>query len=163
MVSEETAGLSHGYERPVMVHRAILGSVERMSAILTEHFGGKWPLWLSPRQVMVLPVSHKFDEYADYVARVLLMAGIEAEADTGNETLNKRVMMAQKNQYNYIAVVGGKEMVDQTVTLRRRDAGKADGAISVVDVIAKLRAELAVNSYDRSSTPLPFAQPQPTA
>lgn len=110
-----------GHARPVMIHRAILGSVERMIAILTEHFAGKWyppkhlspcffgcaradfrPLWISPRQVIVLPVAHAFDDYASEVATRLHDAGFYAEANLSSETLNKRILEAQVAQWNYI-------------------------------------------------------------
>jgi len=103
-----------GHARPVMIHRAILGSVERMIAILTEHFAGKWyhsfhfwilsyrPLWLSPRQVIVIPVAHAFDNYAAEVAKSLHDVGFYAEANLSSETLKKKILEAQMSQWNYI-------------------------------------------------------------
>ena len=79
-------------QRPVMIHRAILGSVERQIAVLTESFAGKWPFWLSPRQAMVVPVGHMYNDYAKDVARRLKEAGFCAEADTDDgNTMNKKV------------------------------------------------------------------------
>jgi threonyl-tRNA synthetase len=109
-------------KRPVIVHRAILGSVERMIAILTENFGGKWPFWLSPRQVRVIPVIPKFDEYAKKVAKDLQEAGFESEVDTNpGDTMNKKIRNAQLEQWNYIMVVGEKEEQNKTVNVRTRD------------------------------------------
>lgn len=90
-------------KRPVIVHRAILGSVERMIAILTENFAGKWPFWLSPRQVMVVPIGPQFDEYAQQVQDQLWRAGFMAEADTdAGDTMNKKIRNAQLAQFNFI-------------------------------------------------------------
>ena len=99
-----------GYERPVMVHRAMLGSVERMFAILTEHFGGKWPLWLSPRQAIVIPVHESLNEFAASVQQRLKNAGLFADIDVSGNTLKKMIRSAQVAQYNYIMVVGQDEM-----------------------------------------------------
>ena len=88
--------------RPVMIHRAILGSVERFTAILTEHFAGKWPFWLSPRQVVVIPVAAPHKEYAKEVAQKLWDAGLYADADLSDSTLPKKVRNGEIAQYNYI-------------------------------------------------------------
>lgn len=94
-------------KRPVIIHRAILGSVERMIAILTESYAGKWPFWLSPRQAMVIPVGPNFDEYAISVKDKLHAAGFMSEVDTDHgDTLNKKVRNAQLSQFNFIL---GKE------------------------------------------------------
>merc|ERR1719217_426810 len=95
-----------GFERPVIIHRAILGSVERMTAILTEHFNGKCPFWLSPRQVMVVPVGEGFAKYAQWVERQLTLFGFYVECDCSGKTLAKKVREAQLAQWNYVAVVG---------------------------------------------------------
>ena len=87
----------------IYVSRAILGSVERMIAVLTESYGGKWPFWLSPRQVMVVPVGIPFNQYASDVASQLKKLGFCAEADTDDSnTMNKKVRNAQIAQYNFI-------------------------------------------------------------
>lgn len=100
-----TADFSENGEktRPVIIHRAILGSVERMVAILTESYAGKWPFWLSPRQAMVMPVSSQFDDYATQVKDKLWSAGFMAELDTdASDTLNKKIRNAQLAQFNFI-------------------------------------------------------------
>lgn len=109
------------YDRPVIVHRAVLGSVERMLAILTEHYGGKWPLWLSPRQVMVVPINKKAEDYAQEVRRVMRSAKLHCDVDMSDRTMQKKVREAQLAQYNYILVVGEQEMAEGTVNVRTRD------------------------------------------
>jgi len=107
---------------PVIIHRAILGSVERMIAILTENFAGKWPFWLSPRQAMVVPVGPHVNEYAREVRDTLHAAGFCSDCDTDDgNTMNKKVRNAQIAQYNFILVVGEKEMTNKTVNVRTRD------------------------------------------
>merc|ERR1711990_638995 len=109
-------------EVPVIIHRAILGSLERCVAILCESFGGKWPFWLSPRQVKVVPVGPAFDAYAKDLANQLYAAGLEAEADANQvDTFNKRIRNAQIEQWNFILVVGAKEQENGTVAVRTRD------------------------------------------
>ncbi|KAG9338028.1 hypothetical protein JZ751_027191 [Albula glossodonta] len=109
--------------RPVIIHRAILGSVERMIAILTENYAGKWPLWLSPRQVMLVP---------------FVEAGFMADADLDSSCLlNKKIRNAQLAQYNFILVVGEKEKQTSSVNVRTRD-NKVHGELSVSEVLARL-------------------------
>lgn len=107
--------------RPVIVHRAILGSLERFMAILTEHLAGKWPFWLSPRQIIVVPVSDKNQAFAVEVKDLLWNAGYWADVDMSANTIAKKVRNAQLSQYNFILVVGAKEVDNKTVTIRLRD------------------------------------------
>ncbi|KAG7457853.1 hypothetical protein MATL_G00231660 [Megalops atlanticus] len=124
--------------RPVMVHRAVLGSLERMIAILAENFGGKWPLWLSPAQVMVIPVGGSTQEYAHQVVRSLREANFMADIDADQgATLNKKVRAAQLAQYNYILVVGDRERENEAVSVRTR-GGKQLGQRKLRDVLASL-------------------------
>ncbi|XP_076643790.1 threonine--tRNA ligase isoform X1 [Halictus rubicundus] len=126
--------------RPVIIHRAILGSVERMIAILTESYAGKWPFWLSPRQAMVISVSSLFDEYAFQVKDKLWEAGFMAEVDTdASDTLNKKVRNAQLAQFNFILVVGEKERKAGTVNVRTRD-NVVHGEVAVDDLITKFKS-----------------------
>lgn len=129
-------------ERPVIIHRAILGSVERMIAILTESFGGKWPFWLSPRQAIVLTISDNFDSYAHSVKDKIYAAGFECDfnSDSGT-TLNKKVRNAQLDNYNFILVIGQQEQQRNTVNVRTRD-NKVHGEVSVDEVIRRF-ADLA--------------------
>eukprot|EP00794_Sanderia_malayensis_P010006 gene10007-11029_t len=130
-----TCGDGDERKRPVIIHRAILGSVERMIAILTESYGGKWPFWLSPRQAIVIPVNPKYDEYAMKVCKRIQDEDfmIEVNLDHG-ETLNKKIRNAQLAQYNFILVVGEKEQDADTVNVRTRD-NKVHGEKHVTAVI----------------------------
>lgn len=124
--------------RPVIVHRAILGSVERMIAILTESYAGKWPFWLSPNQIMIVPVSSQFDEYAFSVKRKLHDSGFMVDVDTDpGDTMKKKIRNAQLAQYNFIIVVGEKEVNAETINVRTRD-NVVHGEMSQEDFISKL-------------------------
>ncbi|XP_067471482.1 threonine--tRNA ligase 1, cytoplasmic [Thunnus thynnus] len=126
-------------KRPVIIHRAILGSVERMIAILTENYGGKWPLWLSPRQVMVVPVGPTCDEYAQKVQQEFHNSGLMTDVDLDPGcTLNKKIRNAQLAQYNFILVVGEKEKTSNTVNVRTPD-NKVHGERSVEECIQRLK------------------------
>lgn len=109
------------FARPVMIHRAMLGSVERMTAILAEHWGGKWPLWLSPRQVCIVPVDLKFSAYGAEVQEALHQAGYFVDLDDSKHKLNKKIREAQLAQYNFILVIGEKEKESKSVMVRRRE------------------------------------------
>ncbi|CAN6477601.1 unnamed protein product [Victoria cruziana] len=127
-------------ERPVMIHRAILGSVERMLAILLEHYKGKWPFWLSPRQAIVCPVSEKSQPYAIQVRDQIHKAGYYVDVDTTDRKIQKKVREAQLAQYNYILVVGEEEAKTGTVSVRVRD--NADHFVkSINDVLSHFREE----------------------
>lgn len=139
-------------KHPVIIHRAILGSMERMIAILTENYGGKWPFWISPRQVMVLAVSSKFDDYALSVKKCLHEKGfqVDLEMDPGL-TLNKKIRNAQLEQYNFILVVGEKEMTSKTVNVRTRD-NKIHGECSLeyaIDRLLELKKTRCPNAEDQ--------------
>jgi threonyl-tRNA synthetase len=107
--------------RPVMIHRAILGSLERFIAIITEHFAGKWPFWLSPRQVLVIPVAVPYKEYAQEIATRLTDLGLFADVDNGADTLPKKIRNGEIAQYNFILVVGQEELDSRSVNVRNRD------------------------------------------
>lgn len=126
-------------KRPVIIHRAILGSVERMIAILTENYGGKWPLWLSPHQVMVVPIGPTCDEYAQRVQQEFHKGGLMTDVDLDPGcTLNKKIRNAQLAQYNFILVVGEKEKSSDTVNVRTRD-NKVHGERSLMDCMERLK------------------------
>uniref|UniRef100_A0A7N8Y5R8 threonine--tRNA ligase n=1 Tax=Mastacembelus armatus TaxID=205130 RepID=A0A7N8Y5R8_9TELE len=125
------------FKRPVIIHRAILGSVERMIAILTENYGGKWPLWLSSNQVMVVPVGPTCEDYAQ--KQEFHNSGFMADVDLDPGcTLNKKIRNAQLAQYNFILVVGEKEKTSNTVNVRTRD-NKVHGERSVEECIERLK------------------------
>lgn len=126
-----------------MIHRAILGSVERMTAILIEHFGGKWPFWLSPRHVLVIPVGVKYFDYAEEVRQALFEAGLFADADVSGNTLQKKVRNGQLQQYNFILIVGEQELNARAVNVRNRDDKNQQSKgemIGLDDVITKMLA-----------------------
>lgn len=105
-------------ERPVVIHRAISGSLERFMGVMIEHFAGVFPLWLAPRQVIVIPVGEKFNDYAEKVLKSLKDADIRAEADFSSDGLNKKVRNAEQAHINYILVVGEKEETENSVAVR---------------------------------------------
>ncbi|KAF3431307.1 hypothetical protein FNV43_RR26038 [Rhamnella rubrinervis] len=122
-------------EAPVMIHRAILGSVERMFAILLEHYKGKWPFWLSPRQAIVCPVSEKSQPYAQQVSNQIHEAGYYVDVDTSDRKIQKKVREAQLAQYNFILVVGEEEAKTGRVSVRVRD--KSDHSVMSIDDLLK--------------------------
>jgi threonyl-tRNA synthetase len=119
--TESIDGLPAGYARPVMIHRAIVGSFERMFGILTEHFAGKWPFWLSPRQILIVPVMPALNEYAEEVRAILKKHKFYVDSDLSGNTLPKKVRKGQLEQYNFIFVVGAEEASSRTVNIRNRD------------------------------------------
>lgn len=125
--------------RPVIIHRAILGTFERMFAILTEAFAGNWPFWLSPRQIAIIPVSHVYDEYACKVQTALHDAGFHVDADCSDVTLNKKIRNAEIGHYTFILVVGGKEAETNTVNVRKATAEGTDVLLSIDNAIAAFK------------------------
>ena len=119
--------------RPVMVHRAILGSMERFIGILTEHFAGAFPIWLSPVQTIVLPITDDQADYAKEVVQKLKKAGVRAEGDYRNEKIGYKIREAQMQKIPYMLVVGKKEVESQTVSVRDRKEG--DIGIKTIDEI----------------------------
>ena len=107
---------------PVVIHRVIYGSFERFIGIITEHFAGSFPLWLSPIQVKVIPISEKFEEYSNQVLNELRKNKIRAEIDLRNETLGARVRDAQNEKVPYMVIIGQKEQDENTITLRKRNS-----------------------------------------
>ncbi|RMH17579.1 MAG: threonine--tRNA ligase [Acidobacteria bacterium] len=110
--------------RPVMIHRAMLGSIERFIGILIEHTAGRFPLWLAPVQAVVLPISEKFLDYGEDVHRRLVDAGLRAELDARNEKLGYRIREAQVQQVPYMVVVGAREAEAGMINVRRRSGGE---------------------------------------
>ena len=130
-----------GKKRPVMIHRAPFGSIERFTAVLLEHTGGHLPLWLSPDQVKVLPVSEKYAEYAKKVCGLLNNSDIRTSVDDRNETLGKRIREISLLRVPVLAIVGEKEVAEGTVSVRREGADA--GAMKVEDFITWFKAEVA--------------------
>jgi len=111
-------------KRPYMVHRALLGSLERFFGVLIEHYGGAFPVWLSPVQVEIIPVAAEFFVYADKVKKLLLEKGIRVHADLSNNRLNAKIRNAQNEKIPYMLIVGEKEEADNLVSLRDRDGNR---------------------------------------
>ena len=128
-------------ERVVMIHGAIMGSIERFLSIIIEHVQGNFPLWLAPVQVLVLPVSEKHVAYAVDVSTQLKTAGIRAEVDDSKETLGKKVRNGKMQKIPYLLVVGDEEAGNGTATTEHREKGKL-GALKTVDLVAKLKEEI---------------------
>ncbi|MBD3166429.1 threonine--tRNA ligase [bacterium] len=136
-------------KRPVMVHRAILGSFERFLGIMIENFGGKFPSWLAPTQAVVLPVStDKFGEYAGRVRDDLKRLGLRVQLDDRNESLNKRIREQQKKQVPYMLIVGEQEVEAGTVSVRRRDGKQLKQALPVTEFGQMLLEEVVSRALD---------------
>ncbi|EFX03175.1 threonyl-tRNA synthetase [Grosmannia clavigera kw1407] len=133
--------LAPGYSRPVMIHRAVLGSFERFIATLSEHFAGKWPFWLSPRQILLVPVMADAEDYVREVQKVLKARGFYVDSDLGANTMNKKIRNGQVLQYNFIFVLGSKEMQDRSVSIRVRDS-KGDLTTLSLDVVVERLSRL---------------------
>ena len=131
--------------RPVMIHRAPFGSMERFVGILIEHFNGAFPPWLAPVQAMVIPIADRHVEYARGVAEQLAAAGIRAEVDDSSERMNKKIREAQLQKIPYMLVVGDKESEAGAVAVRTRD-NEDRGAQPVADFVAELAARVAERS-----------------
>ncbi len=120
--------------RPVVIHRAVLGSTERFMGVMIEHFAGAFPLWLSPVQVKILPISEKYAEYANKVYKEISATGIRVEMDDSAESLGKRIRTAKTEKTPYILVLGEKEVEAGTVTAEKRGAEKGE-VYSLADFI----------------------------
>lgn len=135
----EYTGADGEKHRPIMIHRVAFGSIERFIGILIEHYAGKFPVWLSPVQVKILPVSEKFADYAEKVSDALKAAGVRVETDDRSEKLGYKIRSAQMEKVPYMLIVGEKELEGECVSVRRRDEGDI-GSMSV-DEFAKLVLE----------------------
>lgn len=137
----EYVGDDGNKHRPVVLHRGILGTMERFVAFLLENFAGSLPLWLSPQQVKIIPVSSAFDDYAKEVEAKLLKSGIRAEVDLRNEKMGYKIREAQLEKLPYMFVVGENEMNAGSVSIRKRGEGDL-GAKPLDEVIGSLNAEI---------------------
>ena len=137
-------GLKH---RPVMIHRVVFGSIERFIGVITEHFAGAFPLWLTPVQVKVLPVTERAHEYAAQVAAKLEEAGVRVESDLRSEKLGYKIREAQMQKVPYMLVVGDRDMENGTVSVRTRK-GEDLGAMTADAFLTKCQAEIASKSKE---------------
>ena len=133
--------------RPVMIHRVVFGSIERFIGVITEHFAGAFPLWLTPVQVKVLPVTDRAHEYANDLTKKLVDAGIRAEDDCRSEKLGYKIREAQMQKIPYMLVVGDRDMENGTVSVRTRK-GEDLGAMTMDAFLSKCLSEIASKSKD---------------
>ncbi len=124
-------------KRPYMIHRALLGSIERFFGVLTEHFAGSFPPWLAPEQVCVIPVSEKFDSYSKEVEKKLRVDGFRVKADYSSDRLSAKIRNAQNAKIPFMLVLGEKEVENNTVSLRSRK-GKQQFGLSYADLVEKM-------------------------
>jgi len=134
-------GKDNEKHRPIVIHRAIFGSLERFMAILIEHFAGKFPTWLAPVQVKVLPISEKYQEYAKDIVKTLKEKGIRVEFDNRGEKIGYKIREARNERVPYIIVIGEKEQQEGKVSLRSRENGD-EGSVSLEELLSKLRYEI---------------------
>ena len=137
----EYIGADNAPHRPVMIHRAPFGSMERFVGVLIEHFAGKFPTWLSPEQVRILPISEKFIESADTVYESLREAGVRVKVDRSNEKVGAKIRLAQLARIPYMLIIGAKEQESDHVFVRHRDRGD-EGALGVDIFKEKIVAEI---------------------
>lgn len=137
-------------DRPVMIHRAMLGSLERFMGVLIEHLAGNLPLWLAPTQAVVIPIADRHNEYAATVAAQLSEHGLRATVNDASERMNAKIRDAQLQKINYMLVAGDREAESGTVSVRTRAGGNL-GAKLLQEVIEQLSAESAARSLDRNS------------
>ena len=138
-------GSDNELHRPVMIHRAPFGSLERFVAILLEHTGGNFPLWLTPEQVIILSVSEKYEKYAEKVSNQLKNNEIRALIDNRNETIGKKIRDAQLSKFPYMLIVGEKEASENTVSVRNRVDGDT-GSLTLETFLEKIQAEINASS-----------------
>ena len=135
-------GADNAEHRPAMIHRALLGSMERFAGILIEHHGGRFPLWLAPVQVAVLPVADRHNDYAGEVATALQEAGLRARVDERSESVGKKIRDAELSKAPYMLVVGDRERDSGEVSIRSHERGDL-GSVAVAEVVERLTEESA--------------------
>ncbi len=138
-------GSDNELHRPVMIHRAPFGSLERFVAILLEHTDGNFPLWLTPEQVIILSVSEKYEKYAEKVSNQLKNNEIRALIDNRNETIGKKIRDAQLSKFPYMLIVGEKEATENTVSVRNRVDGDT-GSLTLETFVEKIQAQINASS-----------------
>lgn len=144
-----------GLKRPIMIHRAIFGSIERFLGILIEHFAGKFPLWMSPMPIRIIPVAEAHHDYAFEVQKKIQEAGFTCYVDASEDSLGKRVRNAQMQQVNYMLTVGDQEMNNKTIALRTRD-NVVHGEVAIEDFLKNCMIEYKerrlTSPYQKEST-----------
>lgn len=137
----EYIGSDNEKHRPIVIHRVIYGSIERFLGILIEHFAGKFPTWLAPVQVKVLPISNKFNEYSESIKKKLSENGIRVEMDYRDEKIGYKIREARNERIPYIIVVGEKEEKENTISLRSRKNGD-EGTFKLESLIERISNEI---------------------
>ena len=132
---------------PVMIHRVVFGSIERFIGVITEHYAGAFPVWLSPVQATVMPITDRANEYAEEVKTKLAAAGVRVETDLRNEKIGYKIREAQMQKLPYMLVVGDKEREAGTVAVRTR-GGVDLGAMPVDEFIAKITEQIKTRAND---------------
>ncbi|MBC7309344.1 MAG: threonine--tRNA ligase, partial [Tetrasphaera sp.] len=128
-------------QRPVMIHSAKFGSIERFIGVLTEHYAGAFPVWLSPVQVLGVPVAEEFQPYLKGVLDRLAAEGIRVELDASDDRFPKKIRNASKSKVPYILIAGGEDQGAGTISFRYRDGSQENG-VAIEDAIAKIRTAI---------------------
>jgi threonyl-tRNA synthetase len=136
-------GADNKPHRPVMIHRAPFGSMERFIGVLIEHFAGAFPLWLAPVQVAVLPISEKAHAYAQEVVETLRKEGLRTEADFGSSRINAKIREASLQKIPYLLIIGEKEAETREVSVRRFGVEQAQGNMSLTEFMQRCEQEIA--------------------
>ncbi len=148
----EYAGADGEMHRPVMIHRAPFGSMERFCGVLIEHFAGKFPTWLSPTQVHILTISEKHIDYANEVSKELKLLGIRVEVDDSDNTIGKKIRTHRKMQPSYMLVLGDEEASSRTVSIRNRAGDQVQG-VPLDNFMANLLAEIETRDAEQKLVP----------
>ena len=134
-------GEDNAEHRPVMIHRALLGSMERFAGILIEHYGGRFPVWLAPTQVGILPVADRHLDFAGEVEAELRAAGVRTRLDSRSESVGKKIHDAEEAKLPYMVVLGDRELESGKVAVRSH-AGGDEGESSTAELIVRILAEM---------------------
>ena len=137
----EYTGEDNQKHRPVMIHRAPFGSMERFVAVLIEHTAGQFPLWLTPDQVAILPISEKYNEYAEHVKEVLDQHDVRTIIDDRAEKIGRKIRDNEMKHIPYLLIVGEKESADELVSVRRQGQGD-QGSMKIEDFAKKINEEV---------------------
>ena len=137
----EYTGADNQKHRPVMIHRAPFGSMERFVAVLIEHTAGHFPLWITPEQVAILPISDKYNEYAEKVRKALDEQEVRAYVDDRSEKIGRKIRDNEMKHVPYLLIVGEKEAAEGTVSVRKQGEGD-QGSLSIDDFAKKINAEV---------------------
>jgi threonyl-tRNA synthetase len=143
----EYTGSDNKKHRPVMIHRAPFGSMERFVAVLIEHTAGKFPLWLTPEQVVILPISEKFQNYAEKVLNYLNNSDLRALIDSRNEKIGKKIRDNELKRIPYLLIIGEKEEAGNTISLRKQGEGDK-GSMNLEEFVKFAKEEVEMQFSD---------------